>query len=158
MMHEHGMHAGAGAPTVLAVMGARLAAAGYVLLARRERRGARGWSVWRSASFVAGTVLLAAAAVPALVPYPEGSFAAHMHEHLLIGMYAPLGIVLGAPVTRLLRSLPHAPPAPVPAAPEGAEPGREVVSGAVVITPPPRRSSRTGARARRSAARSPGPR
>ncbi|OLT28502.1 hypothetical protein BJF82_03180 [Kytococcus sp. CUA-901] len=30
-----------------------------------------------------------------------------MYQHLLIGMYAPLALVLGAPVTLLLRSLPH---------------------------------------------------
>ena len=29
-----------------------------------------------------------------------------MHQHLLTGMYAPLGLVLGAPVTLLLRTLP----------------------------------------------------
>ena len=31
-----------------------------------------------------------------------------MHQHLLLGMYAPLGLVLGAPITLLLRSIPPA--------------------------------------------------
>ncbi|WP_407319173.1 DUF2243 domain-containing protein [Isoptericola halotolerans] len=35
-----------------------------------------------------------------------GSFPAHMYQHLLVGMYGPLALVLGAPVTLLLRSLP----------------------------------------------------
>lgn len=30
-----------------------------------------------------------------------------MYQHLLIGMYAPIGLALGAPVTLLLRSVPH---------------------------------------------------
>lgn len=45
--------------------------------------------------------------MPQSAPYPEGSLPSHMYQHLLIGMYAPIGLVLGAPVTLLLRSLPR---------------------------------------------------
>ncbi|MFC7640063.1 cytochrome c oxidase assembly protein [Streptosporangium lutulentum] len=40
--------------------------------------------------------------------FAETDFRGHMLQHLLIGMLAPLGLVLGAPVTLLLRSLPPA--------------------------------------------------
>ena len=81
-------------------------AAVYLLLALLRRREPRGWNPWRTTSFLAGTGLLIAALVPQLSPLPAGSFAAHMYQHLLIGMYAPLGLVLGAPVTLVLRSVP----------------------------------------------------
>lgn len=103
---SHAGHAAGdpGAALALAVIAA--AAVTYVLLAGRERGGPRGWSHWRTAAFLAGLGAVAAALIPALVPYPVGSFPAHMHQHLLIGMYGPLGIILGAPMTLLLRSLP----------------------------------------------------
>lgn len=51
--------------------------------------------------------LLVLALTPPLSPFQEESFTSHMYRHLLIGMYAPLGLVLGAPVTLLLRSVPQ---------------------------------------------------
>lgn len=103
---NHAGHAAGDPGAVLALAAIAVAAVIYVLLAGRERRGPRGWSRWRTAGFLAGLGAAATALVPALVPYPEGSFPAHMHQHLLIGMYGPLGIILGAPMTLLLRSLP----------------------------------------------------
>ncbi|WP_454042315.1 cytochrome c oxidase assembly protein [Cellulosimicrobium sp. Marseille-Q8652] len=88
---------------VLAVLG--VVAWAYLVLALRQHADPRGWSPWRTASFLGGVVLLAAALVPALSPLPGGSFADHMYRHLLVGMYAPLALVLGAPVTLLLRSV-----------------------------------------------------
>jgi len=85
-----------------------VAAAVYGYLALRQRRGPRGWSRWRTVSFMSGIGLLVAALTPPLSPWPPGSFAEHMYQHLLIGMYAPLALVLGAPVTLLLRSVPPA--------------------------------------------------
>ncbi|MEU2823122.1 cytochrome c oxidase assembly protein [Streptomyces bacillaris] len=91
-------------PAVLVV----LLAAGYVLLAGRARRrnAQAGWSWWRTGWFLAGCALLAAGLLPPIAPWAHGDFRGHMLQHLLIGMYAPLGLVLGAPVTLLLRNLP----------------------------------------------------
>ncbi|WP_435737667.1 cytochrome c oxidase assembly protein [Cellulosimicrobium sp. PMB13] len=88
---------------VLAVLG--VVAWTYLVLALRQHADPRGWSPWRTARFLGGVVLLAAALVPALSPLPTGSFADHMYRHLLVGMYAPLALVLGAPVTLVLRSV-----------------------------------------------------
>ncbi|NHC47183.1 cytochrome c oxidase assembly protein [Motilibacter sp. K478] len=79
----------------------------YAWAALARRREPRGWSGRRAASFLAGCLLLGVALLPALSPYPPGDFRWHMAQHLLIGMVAPLLLVLGAPVTLLLRTLPR---------------------------------------------------
>src|SRR4051794_25015737 len=73
-------------------------AVAYTTLAVQRRHEPRSWSLWRTASFLLGAALLIFALVPALSPYPAGDFRGHMHQHLLLGMYAPLALVLGAPM------------------------------------------------------------
>ncbi len=80
---------------------------GYMVLARARSTEPRGWNPWRTVSFIVGAILLGLGLLPQTSPYPEGSLPAHMYQHLLIGMYAPIGLVLSAPVTLLLRSLPR---------------------------------------------------
>ncbi|MEU0334419.1 cytochrome c oxidase assembly protein [Streptomyces sp. NPDC006193] len=111
--HHGGTHPhhpdGAGLLAVLLpALALLVCAAGYLLLARRVRRRnpVRGWSTWRTAAFGAGVVLLAVALLPPVAPLAHRDFRGHMAQHLLIGMYAPLALVLGAPVTLLLRALP----------------------------------------------------
>lgn len=106
--HDTHAHQGAGAleagvPLVLLV----LIVLGYVVLAYARSTEPRGWNPWRTTAFVTGAVLLALGLMPQTPPYPPGSLPSHMYQHLLIGMYAPIGLVLGAPVTLLLRSLPR---------------------------------------------------
>jgi putative membrane protein len=60
-----------------------------------------GWSRWRGAAFVTG-----AAALITGLALPAHDFTGHALQHLLVAMVAPLGLVLGAPVTLLLRTLP----------------------------------------------------
>lgn len=100
------MHAAA--ETALQVLLAVIAAAlllAYGWAASRKRR-AGGWSAWRTASFAAGIALLLAAVSPAITEWAHVDLRGHMVQHLLIGMYAPLALALGAPVTLLLRVLP----------------------------------------------------
>ena len=77
----------------------------YFFAAYVQRRGGRRWSGWRIAAFVAGAGLLAVAAAPPLVRFAHADLRGHMLQHLLIGMLAPLGLVLAAPVTLALRTL-----------------------------------------------------
>jgi putative membrane protein len=104
-MHDHG---GDLAETVLTALILLAAAVGYLLAVRRARHcnPTLGWSPWRSASFLAGLALLALASLPPLAASAHTDFRGHMAQHMLIGMYAPLALVLAAPVTLLLRTLP----------------------------------------------------
>ncbi|MFI6808297.1 cytochrome c oxidase assembly protein [Streptomyces luteogriseus] len=130
-LHGHGQDAGGGTPDWLPPALLLLAAAGaHLLLVRRarHRNPALGWSRWRTGFFLCGVLLLGVALLPPVAPFAHEDFRGHMVQHLLIGMYAPLALVLAAPVTLLLRTLPpsrgrrvtavlHSPPARVIAHP-----------------------------------------
>ena len=64
------------------------------------RRVPRRWPAPRTAAFVAGAAVVAAA----LVVDGEESFAAHAGQHLLFGMVAPALFALAAPVTLALQA------------------------------------------------------
>nr|BFE79121.1 hypothetical protein GCM10020093_017220 [Planobispora longispora] len=97
-------HAHAG-PDALPALLLALPAAGYLLTAARRRAAGRPWSRRREAAFLTGCALLALALGNAL-PFGEGDFRGHMLQHLLIGMLAPLALVLAAPLTLVLGALP----------------------------------------------------
>jgi len=80
--------------------------ASYLLASVRELRGRRGWNPWRIASFTLGIGLLAAAVSPPMMAFGHHDPRGHMVQHLLLGMFAPLALVLAAPATLLLRSVP----------------------------------------------------
>lgn len=129
-MPAHGHDAGSSLPGTLPAIFLLTAAGAYLLLARRAglRNPALGWSRWRTTGFLTGTVLLGVALLPPVADFAHEDFRGHMVQHMLIGMYAPLALVLAAPVTLLLRTLPavrgrqltavlHSPPARVIAHP-----------------------------------------
>ncbi len=97
-------HPSTGLHVLLAVLCVAIAV--YLYLAWHQRR--RGWSRWRVAAALAGGGLLALGLLPDLLPFAPGDFRQHMLQHLLLGMLGPLGLMLSAPVTLLLRSLPRA--------------------------------------------------
>lgn len=110
---DAGVHSGHHAETTslqmlpAAVMALAPAAAYLWLVIRARRRNpARGWSGPRTASFLTGCLLLAGALLPPIAPLAHTDFRGHMLQHMIIGMYAPLALVLGAPLTLLLRVLP----------------------------------------------------
>ncbi|MEU6772235.1 cytochrome c oxidase assembly protein [Streptomyces sp. NPDC046759] len=109
-MHHHGEGGTSRPETALTLLVLLAVAGGYLLAAHRARRRnpAQGWNPWRSASFLTGLALLALALVPPLAPAAHTDFRGHMAQHMLIGMYAPLALVMAAPVTLLLRTLPPA--------------------------------------------------
>lgn len=81
-------------------------ALGYGLLVWTQRRRGRSWPILRTLSFALGIGLLAVGLSPGLMARAHADIGAHMTQHLLLGMYAPLLLVLGWPVTLLLRGLP----------------------------------------------------
>ncbi|ERJ19822.1 putative conserved integral membrane protein, partial [Salinisphaera shabanensis E1L3A] len=56
-----------------------------------------------------GAALALVALSPPLMHYGHASIEGHMIQHLMLGMYAPIGLVMAAPVTLALRTLPQRP-------------------------------------------------
>ena len=75
-----------------------------VLVVWQERRG-HSWSRWRTTFWITGVLLLLLATWPPLARWGHHDLRGHMVQHLLIGMLAPLGLVLAAPLTLLWRTL-----------------------------------------------------
>ncbi|GGQ07311.1 cytochrome c oxidase assembly protein [Streptomyces roseolilacinus] len=96
-----GHPAGAFGLVVAAV--ALAATAAYVLAALRLRARGDAWPQWRDASFAAGCLAIAHAM---MMPLPGGPFTAHMVHHVVTAMAAPVLVVLGRPLTLLLRTVP----------------------------------------------------
>ena len=84
------------------VLAAGLYATGVLALRRRGDR----WPVGRSIAWALGLAVFAWATVGGLGLYSHVLFSAHMISHMLLSMVAPIGLVLGAPVTLALRALP----------------------------------------------------
>lgn len=75
------------------------------LVAAWQQRSRRGWSMGRVVSFTSGILLVLLGLSPTLSSMAHHDLRGHMLQHLLIGMLAPVGLVLGAPITLLLRTL-----------------------------------------------------
>ncbi len=73
----------------------------YLAAAGKAARTMR-WPVWKTISFIAGMAVL----VIGLTLDARGA-QAHMRQHVLIGMIAPIGLALGCPVTLALRTMPR---------------------------------------------------
>lgn len=78
----------------------------YVLAVRWQRKRRKVWHCWRLASFTLGSALLVIAFSPPVVEWGHIDLRGHMAQHLLLGMFAPIALMLGAPGTLLLRSVP----------------------------------------------------
>nr|WP_255672711.1 cytochrome c oxidase assembly protein [Glycomyces amatae] len=74
----------------------------YAWGADRVRRRGDAWPWHRDAAFTVGAGALAYASTAAL---PGGPFTAHMGRHLVVGMAAPLLLVLARPLTLAFRAL-----------------------------------------------------
>ncbi|MCI4065446.1 cytochrome c oxidase assembly protein [Micromonospora sp. R77] len=71
----------------------------YLAAALRDD-GGRGWDHRRTVSFGLGAALIVAG-----LAWPVRGLPGHMWQHLLLGMLAPLALVLGAPGTLVLRTV-----------------------------------------------------
>ncbi|WP_349573280.1 cytochrome c oxidase assembly protein [Azotobacter salinestris] len=102
---EHAAHAQPHAGSVLAFLVLALLLGAYALATRTGRAGRR-WNPWRTLSFGVGIALLGLALAPPVLALAHADLRGHMLQHLLLGMFAPLALVQGAPGTLLLRNLP----------------------------------------------------
>lgn len=76
---------------------------GVVVLTKRGDK----WPVGRTISFALGISVIDYATSGGLGVYAQFSFSYHMLAHMLLAMLAPIGLVLGAPMTLALRTLPQ---------------------------------------------------
>ena len=71
-----------------------------------KKRG-DSWPVGRTIAFALGIATIDFATSGGLGVYALFSFEYHMIAHMVLGMLAPIGLVLGAPITLALRTLPQ---------------------------------------------------
>ena len=76
---------------------------GVMVLTKRGDK----WPVGRTISFALGIAVIDFATSGGLGVYAHFSFSYHMLAHMLLAMVAPIGLVLGAPMTLALRTLPQ---------------------------------------------------
>lgn len=69
-----------------------------------SRRGVR-WPVTRSVCFLIGLILIIVVTATGIGGYGMMLFSAHMVQHMVLSMLAPVMLLLGAPVTLALRAL-----------------------------------------------------
>ena len=87
----------------LLILAVALYIKGVVILTRRGDK----WPVGRTISFALGISAIDFATSGGLGVYAHFAFSWHMVAHMVLGMIAPIGIVLGAPITLALRTLPQ---------------------------------------------------
>ena len=75
---------------------------GVVTLARRGDK----WPVGRTVAFAAGVAFADFATSGGIGVYSHFAFSYHMIAHMTLGMIAPIGFVLSAPITLAMRALP----------------------------------------------------
>ncbi|MEV4236311.1 cytochrome c oxidase assembly protein [Nocardia sp. NPDC049737] len=92
------------------IAGIALYAAGVLRLRRRGDT----WSPWRTLSWTSGCVALLISTSSGIGTYGYAMFSLHMITHMALNMFVPVLLVLGAPVTLLLRTVPAAPKDAVP--------------------------------------------
>ncbi|MGO4603496.1 cytochrome c oxidase assembly protein [Terrabacter sp. 2YAF2] len=91
-------------PLVLALT--CLAAIGYGWAVLRLARRGHPWPSVRSAMFGVGVASMVAMTGTAINGYGMAMFSVHMVQHMVLSMVTPLFLLLGRPVTLLLRALP----------------------------------------------------
>lgn len=78
----------------------------YVTGVIKLTRNGIKWPVGRTVSFVIAALLLIWTSSGGISKYAMISFSSHMIQHMTLSMIAPIFLVLSAPITLLLRSLP----------------------------------------------------
>ncbi len=86
----------------IVVFGAALYLTGLSVMRRRGDK----WPIGRTISWFAGLLIVAWATFGGLGVYSSVMFSLHMISHMMLSMIAPIFLVLGAPMTLALRTLP----------------------------------------------------
>jgi len=78
----------------------------YVVGIMRLRRNQIPWHPLRTTSFLTGISIMIWTTCAGIAMYAQISFSAHMVQHMMLSMMAPIFLVSGMPVTLALRALP----------------------------------------------------
>jgi len=78
----------------------------YLYAVRKLKLNNVSWPIGRTISFLIGISLLIWASSSGVAKYAMVSFSAHMIQHMVLSMIAPIFLVLSAPITLALRALP----------------------------------------------------
>jgi putative membrane protein len=92
--------------SVLAVL-SLIGLVAYLVAVLRLRRTGVTWPWWRTLAFVAGALSILAVTGTRLNGYSMVLFSVHMVQHMVLAMITPILLLLGAPVTLALRTLPR---------------------------------------------------
>ncbi|MET8907567.1 cytochrome c oxidase assembly protein [Micromonospora sp. NPDC004551] len=92
-------------PDLLFLTGSLAGAGGYLTGVYRLHKAGHHWPLARTASWLAGTLVFAAATGLGFARYAYVLFSAHMAQHMVLAMLVPILLVGGAPVTLALRAL-----------------------------------------------------
>jgi cytochrome c oxidase assembly factor CtaG len=93
-------------PDALVIAAVALAVALYLTGVRVLRRRGDTWPLGRSAAWLGGLAVVVLVTCGGLGRYAPVLFSAHMVQHMVLNMLVPPLLVLGAPVTLALRTLP----------------------------------------------------
>ena len=80
----------------------------YLLGVLRLRRRGDSWPGGRTAAWLLGCLTVLLSTSSGLAAYAQAEFSIHMIMHMALAMLAPILLVLGGPVTLMLRALPAA--------------------------------------------------
>ncbi|WP_240189766.1 cytochrome c oxidase assembly protein [Bacillus sp. P14.5] len=105
MANEHIHHGGMGAGSLAALMAITAVMLVYVFAVKRSNMKYSRWPVHRMFFWIAGLSCAAASVIGPIAERAHSSFTYHMAAHLLLGMLAPLLIVISAPLTLVMRTL-----------------------------------------------------
>ena len=97
-------------PEWLMLIGSLIAIGLYAKATLKLRTAHIHWPIGRTISFVIGIAIIMWSTCAGVSRYAMVSFSAHMIQHMMLSMLAPIFLVLGAPITLALRSLPATPP------------------------------------------------
>lgn len=103
---EHVMQQGMAGLEAAAIILLFLAFLLYPLAAALTSLNFRPWPLYRCFLWSLGIFSIALVITGPIAEYAQDNFVGHMWTHLLLGMLAPLLLVLAMPMTLLLRSLP----------------------------------------------------
>ncbi|MFN8148807.1 MAG: cytochrome c oxidase assembly protein [Candidatus Nanopelagicales bacterium] len=81
----------------------------YAAGVRAVHRAGGRWSWGRTASWLVGVALLALCTVSGVATYGHVLFSVHMTQHMVLSMVTPIFLVLAAPITLALETLPRDP-------------------------------------------------